>query len=28
MENLNKQLKLNVELACEVQVGDNFAETH
>lgn len=28
MENLNKQLKLNVELACEVQIGDNFAETH
>ena len=28
MENVNKQLKLNVELACEVQVGDNSAETH
>jgi DNA polymerase I-like protein with 3'-5' exonuclease and polymerase domains len=28
MENVNKQLGLNVELACEVQVGDNLAETH
>ena len=28
MNRVNKQLKLNVELACEVQVGDNFAETH
>lgn len=28
MENLNKQLKLNVEIACEIEVGDNFAETH
>lgn len=24
----NLQLRLNVDLACEVQVGDNFAETH
>lgn len=28
MANLNRQLNLNVELACEVQVGDNLAETH
>jgi hypothetical protein len=28
MENLNKQLKLNIEIACEIQVGDNLAETH
>lgn len=28
MRRVNKQLRLNVELACEVQVGDNFAETH
>jgi hypothetical protein len=28
MVNLNKQLKLNVEVACEIEVGDNFAETH
>lgn len=28
MDRVNKQLKLNVELACEVQIGDNFAETH
>ena len=28
MRRVNNQLKLNVELACEVQVGDNFAETH
>ena len=28
MDNLNKQLKLNIELACEVQIGDNLAETH
>lgn len=28
MENVNQQLKLNVPLACEVQVGYNFAETH
>ena len=28
MRRVNRQLKLNVELACEVQVGDNFAETH
>lgn len=28
MENLNKQLKLNVQIACEIQVGDNLAETH
>ena len=28
MDNLNRQLKLNVKLACEVQVGYNLAETH
>lgn len=28
MRRLNSQLQLNVELACEVQVGDNFAQTH
>lgn len=28
MEDTNKQLKLNVELACETQVGNNVAETH
>lgn len=28
MRRTNAQLKLNVDLACEVQVGDNFAETH
>jgi len=28
MRRTNEQLNLNVELACEVQVGDNFAETH
>lgn len=28
MRRVNNQLKLNMELACEVQVGDNFAETH
>lgn len=28
MDSTNKQLKLNVELACEVQIGDNFSETH
>lgn len=28
MENVNKQLKLNVELACEVQVGQNLSQTH
>jgi hypothetical protein len=28
MEQLNKQLKLNVPLACEVQVGDRLSETH
>lgn len=28
MRRVNQQLNLNVELACEVQVGDNFAETH
>jgi len=28
MVRVNQQLKLNVPLACEVQVGDNFAETH
>ena len=28
MENLNKQLQLNVQIACEIQIGDNLAETH
>jgi hypothetical protein len=28
MRRVNKQLKLNVELACETQAGDNVAETH
>lgn len=28
MVSLNKQLKLNVPLACEVQVGDKLSETH
>jgi hypothetical protein len=28
MRRVNNQLKLNVELACETQVGDNIAETH
>ena len=28
MINLNNQLKLNVEIACEIEVGDSFAETH
>lgn len=28
MSRLNKQLKLNVQLACETQVGNNIAETH
>lgn len=28
MENLNRQLKLNVKIACEIQIGDNLAETH
>lgn len=28
MRRTNEQLNLNVELACEVQVGFNFAETH
>jgi DNA polymerase I-like protein with 3'-5' exonuclease and polymerase domains len=28
MKNLNRQLKLNVQIACEIQVGDNLAETH
>lgn len=28
MDNVNKQLKLNVLLACETQVGNNVAETH
>lgn len=28
MDMTNKQLKLNTDLACEVQIGDNFSETH
>lgn len=28
MDKLNRQLKLNVALACEVQIGDNLSETH
>lgn len=28
MDKLNRQLKLNVTLACEVQMGNNSAETH
>ena len=28
MRRVNNQLKLNVELACETQVGNNIAETH
>lgn len=28
MDKLNKQLKLNIGLACEVQVGNTLAETH
>jgi hypothetical protein len=28
MDNVNKQLQLNVLLACETQVGNNVAETH
>ena len=28
MRRVNSQLKLNVELACETQVGNNIAETH
>jgi hypothetical protein len=28
MEKTNKQLKLNVSLDCEVQIGQNLAETH
>lgn len=28
MEATNRQLKLNVELACEVQVGDDLSKTH
>lgn len=28
MDNLNRQLKLNVKLDCEVQVGDRLSETH
>lgn len=28
METLNKQLKLNIQLDCEVQVGDNISQTH
>jgi hypothetical protein len=28
MNRVNKQLRLNVQLACETQVGDNIAETH
>jgi DNA polymerase I-like protein with 3'-5' exonuclease and polymerase domains len=28
MKRVNNQLKLNVELACETQVGNNIAETH
>lgn len=28
MKRVNNQLKLNVELACETQVGSNIAETH
>jgi hypothetical protein len=28
MRRVNKQLQLNVELACETQVGSNIAETH
>lgn len=28
MEKTNKQLKLNVKLGCDVEIGDSFAETH
>lgn len=28
MRRVNEQLKLNVELACETQIGNNIAETH
>jgi len=28
MISVNEQLQLNVPLACETQIGDNFAETH
>ena len=28
MRRVNRQLKLNVELACETQIGNNVAETH
>lgn len=28
MEQTNRQLKLNIKLDCEVQVGDNLSETH
>lgn len=28
MKILNKQLSLNIPIACEIQVGDNLAETH
>lgn len=28
MNKLNRQLKLNVELACETQIGDNVSQTH
>lgn len=28
MEQTNRQLKLNISLACEVQVGDNASQTH
>jgi hypothetical protein len=28
IDKANRQLKMNVPLACEVQVGDNLAETH
>ena len=28
MEKVNKQLKLNRELACDIQFGNNYSEIH